>query len=164
MHAIADNTLDSRGTYALLLQSKETSTRVCIGARGCMPLKKSGYYIYVGSAYGGGGLAARLSHHLKSVADPHWHIDYLRRACSIRGALVASGGRELEHAWFRRLGSIDRASLPMVGFGSSDCGCTAHLVHVSSRVPVRMIGAALASDGGPLPRYLVRRELERALS
>jgi Uri superfamily endonuclease len=164
MHTIAAHALDCRGTYALLLKPREPSPELSIGARGRMPLRKSGCYIYVGSAHGGGGLAARLSRHLTSTADPHWHIDYLRRACSIRGALVASGVRELEHVWFRRLASIDRASLPMIGFGSSDCSCTAHLVHVASRVPVRLIGAALAGDCGPLPRYVAHGELERALS
>ncbi len=28
-----------------------------------------GYYAYVGSAFGSGGLPARLGHHLKSTAD-----------------------------------------------------------------------------------------------
>ncbi len=36
-----------------------------------------GFYAYVGSAFGPGGLRARIRHHLESVAQPHWHIDYL---------------------------------------------------------------------------------------
>jgi len=36
-----------------------------------------GFYAYVGSAFGGGGLCARIGHHLESTASPYWHIDYL---------------------------------------------------------------------------------------
>jgi Uri superfamily endonuclease len=36
-----------------------------------------GFYAYVGSAFGLGGLRARIGHHPESTAEPHWHIDYL---------------------------------------------------------------------------------------
>lgn len=163
MPATLDPALRRPGTYALLLEPNRQRTGIDIGARGRLPVKKSGSYIYVGSAHGPGGLAGRLSHHLRGIENPHWHIDYLRRACSIRGALIASGARQLEHDWFRRLRLMPSADIPMSGFGSSDCRCAAHLVHFASRVPVRLISETVASGGGPLPRYLSRRELEQSL-
>jgi len=37
----------------------------------------AGWYAYVGSAYGPGGLAARISRHLRPSKPSHWHLDYL---------------------------------------------------------------------------------------
>ncbi len=163
MPATVDQALRRPGTYALLLEPNRQRTGIEIGARGRLLMKKSGSYIYVGSAHGPGGLAGRLSHHLRRVNNPHWHVDYLRRACSIRGVLIVSGARQLEHDWFRKLRLMPSAEIPMSGFGSSDCRCAAHLVYIASRVPVRLISEAVASGGGPLPRYLSRLDLDQSL-
>jgi len=40
-----------------------------------------GYYIYIGSAFGPGGVRARMLRHLRADKPKHWHIDYLREFC-----------------------------------------------------------------------------------
>ena len=64
------------GTYALVLASTKAAP-VRVGKLGSLQLQP-GFYVYVGSAHGPGGLRARLAHHLEPTARPHWHIDYLR--------------------------------------------------------------------------------------
>jgi Domain of unknown function DUF123 len=64
------------GTYVLVLSSRSTDL-IQIGRLGALQLQ-SGFYVYVGSALGPGGVRARLAHHLKLSRRPHWHIDYLR--------------------------------------------------------------------------------------
>ena len=116
-----------RGTYALILRS-QTAQRVSIGRLGVLPVRP-GYYIYVGSALGPGGLAARLRHHLAPAASPHWHVDYLRRVTSIEGLWYAVSGTRLEHEWARILAGTVGATVAMKGFGSSDCACVSHLFY-----------------------------------
>ncbi|ALU11692.1 hypothetical protein EYM_03795 [Ignicoccus islandicus DSM 13165] len=39
---------------------------------------QEGLYVYIGSAWGSGGLYSRVKRHLlKTFKKPHWHIDYL---------------------------------------------------------------------------------------
>jgi Uri superfamily endonuclease len=66
---------DEKGTY-VLIASVSQMKRIEIGRLGCFDIIP-GYYAYVGSAFGSGGLRARLGHHLEATANPHWHIDYL---------------------------------------------------------------------------------------
>jgi hypothetical protein len=62
------------GTYVLIL---ELTTRkvIQVGALGRIKFT-AGWYAYAGSAFGPGGLAARINRHLMSAKKPHWHIDY----------------------------------------------------------------------------------------
>lgn len=50
------------GTYALLLRLRE-QTPICVGAQGEIVFPQ-GYYVYVGSAFGPGGVRRRVAHHL----------------------------------------------------------------------------------------------------
>jgi len=74
-----DTAFNGPGTYALILTSHQTGP-VRIGRLGTMQVRP-GIYLYVGSAFGPGGLEAHLRHHVQPAARPHWHIDYLRAAC-----------------------------------------------------------------------------------
>lgn len=62
------------GTYALILEAKNEK-QVQIGHWGILDIK-IGYYLYIGSAFGPGGIKSRVSRHFKQK-KPHWHIDYL---------------------------------------------------------------------------------------
>ena len=53
------------GTYALIL-SCASNARIQVGRLGTMQLQ-CGYYVYLGSALGPGGLRARIAHHQKLV-------------------------------------------------------------------------------------------------
>jgi Uri superfamily endonuclease len=94
----------------------------------------AGWYVYVGSALGPGGLAARLCHHLAPMRRPHWHIDHLR---TVVGPVVeiwyAVGPERRECDWATRLATRPGATRPIGGFGASDCRCPAHLFHFVER-------------------------------
>lgn len=86
-----------------------------------------GRYAYGGSAYGPGGLRARLGHHLRRDKAPRWHVDRLTAAGRVIGVCAVPGGREC--ALVRDLLKLPGTSVPVPGFGSSDCrSCPAHLV------------------------------------
>lgn len=125
----------ARGTYVLILHL-ETVTSIEVGRLGCFDFAP-GYYAYVGSACGPGGLAGRLRHHLALTlrrgvhAAPrrHWHIDYLRDAAEVVEVWLGAGAAGREHAWAALLQQLAGATLPVARFGASDCTCPAHLFH-----------------------------------
>ncbi len=146
------------GTYILYLELKSRK-RIVVGKQGATHFAP-GCYAYVGRAFGPGGLAARLAHHLGRAASPHWHIDYLRLHAGIREIWYARTHPSAEHRWARALSAIRGAEMPIPGFGSSDCGCPSHLVRFA-RTPCRstfrrhlrrLSGAAPA----PIHRFVYR--------
>lgn len=88
---------------------------------------RPGFYAYVGSALGSGGLYARITRHLDPARPLHWHIDYLKPATRIVEVWYVVDTVRREHAWAKALAGIPNASIPTPGFGSSDCRCPAHL-------------------------------------
>jgi Uri superfamily endonuclease len=118
------------GTYALVLHCR-TARRIRVGSLGKLALTP-GWYVYVGSAHGPGGLRARVLHHRGRTARPHWHIDYLRRATRL-DAVWWECGTCGEHEWASRIFGGDGASIPLPRFGSSDCRCPAHLFRFAAR-------------------------------
>jgi Uri superfamily endonuclease len=86
-----------------------------------------GYYIYVGSALGPGGLRARVSRHFRKTKAKHWHIDYLREAVDAVCAWYSYRHKSREHQWARAIRETMQTSA-VKGFGCSDCGCYSHLL------------------------------------
>ena len=119
------------GTYALLLRL-ETGGELRIGQWGRKPFAP-GWYVYIGSALGPGGLRARVGHHLRPATHPRWHIDYLRRAAEVRSVWFGADGQRREHEWARALASAWRSGVAVERFGCSDCGCPAHLYRATTR-------------------------------
>jgi Uri superfamily endonuclease len=113
------------GTYMLILAANAAGT-VRIGKLGTLPLQP-GFYLYVGSAFGPGGLAARIGHHRQVAARPHWHIDYLRAVCDLVTVWFTTDATRRECSWASGLAQMAGACVPLPGFGSSDCDCDAHL-------------------------------------
>lgn len=64
-----------KGYYVLLI-NVDSNVHIKIGSLGLIKFKK-GFYIYIGSACGPGGLRARIRRHLRRMKNPYWHIDYL---------------------------------------------------------------------------------------
>ncbi len=86
-----------------------------------------GRYAYAGSAYGPGGLRARIARHLRKDKTQRWHIDRLTAAGDVIAVQVEVGGSEC--ALFEDLRARAGASVPVPRFGSSDCRrCPAHLL------------------------------------
>jgi Uri superfamily endonuclease len=123
------------GTYALIL-SCASNARLQIGRLGIIQLQ-CGYYVYVGSALGAGGLRSRITHHQKLSAQPHWHIDYLRAHTRLHSVLLDYDGIRHEHEWARAVQEIRDATIPILGFGASDCSCLSHL-YFFKRCPTQL--------------------------
>ena len=113
------------GTYALVLECRKTDP-LRVGKLGRLELQP-GFYVYVGSAFGPGGLAARIQHHRRIAPRPHWHIDYLRAACELIEVWYTKAKGDHEHSGAKVVGRMPGAVVPMTGFGSSDCACQTHL-------------------------------------
>lgn len=124
------------GTYVLILASQH-SRQIAIGKRLSIQLQP-GYYAYVGSALGPGGLSARLGHHRRPVRSPHWHIDYLRRHASLIEIWFEYSTNRQECLWSQALQTIGELYVPIKGFGASDCVCSSHLMYSSTRPDVEL--------------------------
>ena len=142
----------NRGTYLVRL-IPERSGPVHIGRLGTLTLD-GGELLYVGSALGPGGLAARCRHHGRLAARPHWHLDYLRPYC-----WVARGLERREHVWARALGTLPGASWPLLRFGASDCDCPAHLIRLEQAPASETLSALL---GVPLVWRAARDQFEES--
>jgi len=117
------------GAYALILRSRSTG-KAQIGRWRQVDLEL-GYYIYVGSAFGPGGVQARVSRHCRLTKSNHWHIDYLREFASPVGAWYSHESNRLEHRWAQVLCEMSGMS-SIRGFGCSDCKCHSHLFQTST--------------------------------
>ncbi len=117
------------GTYILWLYLKK-GVRIEVGSLGAIDFKR-GWYAYVGSAFGPGGLAARLGRHLRLSKKQHWHIDYLRASADVRGIWYSDANVTQEHIWAGALNQSGAESIR--GFGCSDCRCPAHLFFFTHR-------------------------------
>jgi Uri superfamily endonuclease len=137
---------DSPGTYALLMRSRGVDT-VSVGSLGNMRIEP-GAYLYVGSAFGPGGLRARLARHAARTKVARWHVDYARPRMSLVCAWFSTSNARFEHDWAARALALPTARIPLSGFGASDCNCVTHLIRfpdsASSR---RSIGMSLAASG-----------------
>ena len=122
------------GTYALILRSSGQRT-ITIGKLGELKMRK-GYYVYVGSAFGPGGVRARVKRHCRISASPHWHINYLRSVVEIIEVWYTYDPERREHQWADILMGIDGVVLPLKDFGSSDCKCDSHLFFFTSPITV----------------------------
>lgn len=123
--------MPSKGTYVLLL-NLAADTRLRIGALGEFDFP-AGYYTYVGSAFGPGGLPARLKHHLAPAARPHWHIDYLRAVATLEEIWLAPGEEPRERAWAELMLAVPGATVLVEGFGASDSSAETHLFYFDVR-------------------------------
>ncbi len=118
------------GAYTLLIRA-ERERRITVGKLGTMRVRV-GFYAYVGSAFGPGGLAARVRRHLKREKTLHWHIDYLRAVADVEQVWFAAANEKRECRWAEVIGDLPDAVLPLDGFGASDCGCRSHLFYFSA--------------------------------
>lgn len=134
----------SRGSYLLLLRLEELSV-LPVGSLGLCCFAQ-GWYIYVGSALGSGGVRGRLAHHLAPVRRPHWHIDALRTVAAVEEVWYQYGTVTLEHLWAAALAQEPGAQIPVPRFGASDCRCAAHLFYFAQR-PVADVLRRLVDEG-----------------
>ncbi len=127
-----------KGIYCLVLATAGTTVRA--GALGEISFPE-GWYVYIGSALGTGGLK-RLDRHVALSRErnktPKWHIDHLLLApgFTLKYTVSAATGYDLECLLAQRLGEPG-----IRGFGCSDCSCTTHLLF-REQDPKKEIAAA----------------------
>jgi Uri superfamily endonuclease len=109
---------DEKGTY-VLIASVPLMKRIEVGRLGRFEIVP-GFYAYVGSAFGAGGLRARIGSHLGSTRAPHWHIDYLLEIAQPLEVWYSTAGRKLEHHWAGLLAEAPQFRIPIPRFGCSD--------------------------------------------
>jgi len=124
---LAPSLLKHAGTYALLMKMA-CSGHVTIGRLGQLRLEP-GFYLYVGSAFGPGGVRARVSRHLRPSANSHWHLDYLKPYLTTLAVWHTYDPVRRECQWAATLANTLQPVIPLAGFGASDCRCQTHLMH-----------------------------------
>jgi Uri superfamily endonuclease len=138
---------DLAGAYMLVIGLAEP-IRVTI--RGHTWRLESGRYLYCGSAYGPGGLRARVGRHMRCGKPVRWHVDQLTERGRVCGALIFPGRHECALA-----ARLSHLPVPIPGFGSSDCrGCTSHLFAWPAGTPLwpspRRQGESKMQRSGPV--------------
>jgi Uri superfamily endonuclease len=118
-----------KGIYCLVFQT--TGSPVRIGALGVIKFR-AGWYIYVGSALGSGGLQ-RLERHISlgrlRDKQPKWHVDYLLTSPGFSLVYTVSAGT-VDRLECRLARELNRDSIQK--FGCSDCSCASHLLYRQS--------------------------------
>ena len=119
-----------KGTYLLFIKIIKS---VEITIKGKSSLLNAGYYIYIGSAFGAGGLSSRLHRHLRKIKKKHWHIDQI--TSSTFSEIICIGvllKQRVECELSKIIGDIEK-TVPITGFGNSDCEkkCISHFYRVS---------------------------------
>lgn len=120
-----------KGTYALILLLKRKK-EITVGKLGTFAFP-AGYYLYAGSALGPGGLEARLARHHRRHKKPRWHIDYLLEHAELIEVWSTVSPDRLECLWAQAAQELPGSKIPVPGFGSSDCHCSSHLVHLARK-------------------------------
>jgi Uri superfamily endonuclease len=121
----------SGACYSLILHIKR-KLDVQVGALGAFHLAP-GEYIYTGRAKRNG--IQRIRRHLSKSKKLRWHSDYLtvHPDVEIHEVLLYDLNAEHECRINQHIRKLKGASLPIPGFGASDCrsGCGSHLVKIS---------------------------------
>jgi len=128
IRAIDAETVDAapvgKGAYLLLMHFATPAGFTHKHARHVLD---GGWYAYAGSAYGPGGIRARLRRHFRHDKKLHWHVDHLTAIARQLYAVALEGGSECAIAESLIGSGVFLPSLK--GFGSSDChSCQSHLL------------------------------------
>ncbi len=123
MHGINMGFASNSGVYFLVIKLRHRRL-IKIGCLGTFYFP-DGFYVYVGSAQN--NLERRIERHLRQEKKMRWHIDYVLRYGHVVSVHTYACKKHMECVLSNKIGSMRGASLPVKGFGSSDCSCNAHL-------------------------------------
>lgn len=128
-----------------MLLRASSAQSVEVGALGALSVRP-GWYVYVGSAFGAGGVRARVERHVRGDGARHWHIDHLRAVTTLEAVWYTHDEQRRECAWAGCLAGRVGARVPMAGFGASDCDCDAHLAAFDAPPSLRGVEAAVHAE------------------
>lgn len=116
------------GTYVVISRLAEGVRGLKVGALGTFDFP-AGYYAYLGSAFGGGGVRKRTHRHLTRVTPRKWNIDHLKPLCTPVAVWWTHDRDKVEFDWAEILAKMPGASFPAPRFGAADNKkAKAHLV------------------------------------
>lgn len=134
----------STGSYVLVLAAFG-GPRIRVGGLGTLVVQP-GFYLYVGSALGPGGLAGRVGRHARADKTCRWHIDYLTAVATLDEVWYTLGEARRECQWADILSRLRGATVPRERFGSSDCRCRTHLFFFQTRPSPRAFRRRVAGS------------------
>lgn len=136
------------GSYLLVFKSEQPAS-ISVGRLGQLTLDK-GYYFYIGSAFGPGGVRARVGHHYGVSSKPHWHLDYIRPALIMQEVWYSIDAIRHEHEWAAIMYYTLRMQVPLPGLGASDCRCESHFFHSRDKPERTLLGKALKNNNNDM--------------
>ena len=123
---------DTPGAYALCLDLSQPTPLPPRRFAGELAV---GRYVYFGNAWGAGGIQSRCAHHFRKAKKRHWHVDWLTTCVNHLTAAAFPGMSECDLVG--RALAVAGVSVPVAGFGSSDCHrCPAHLLALEAGFPL----------------------------
>lgn len=124
-----------KGIYILAIEVLDNIT-VEIGTLGLLNVRK-GIYLYIGSALGQGStsLESRIKRHNQKRKKRFWHIDYLTTHLKVKITFteIIKSEKKIECKLTDYLTKTLHGTIPFKNFGSSDCLCGGHLIHIHSQ-------------------------------
>lgn len=129
---------ETPGVYILVFHLAK-ATSIAFDRKGTRHTFPPGWYLYVGSACGVGGLNRRLARHQRRIADDkkmHWNVDYFREhALLCELWYCETDDCRFEHRWAQTVADLMGATIPVPTFGASDCKANrpSHFFHLPER-------------------------------
>ena len=135
------------GSYALFFRLKEDA-QIEVGKLGVNAFKE-GLYVYVGSAFGPGGVRARVGRHIAKTKIKRWHLDYLRPVLDFEAGYFVIA-KNLECAWSKGIIKMEGVSVPVTKMGASDCksGCKTHFYQLAASISLAQFEETLKAIAG----------------
>jgi Uri superfamily endonuclease len=134
------------GTYVVVLRAGEPAV-VRLGALGTFRMP-AGYWLYVGSAFGSGGVARRTNRHLGGTGHLLWNVDHLRGFANPTELWWTHHPIKVECRWAMALASRPECCVPAPRAGARDCKrCPAHLYRTENRPSAQTFAEQLGLAG-----------------
>ncbi len=109
---------DRSGTYILIVRV-EQAIHVTLGRLGDFELVP-GYYLYVGSACGEGGIRDQIDLYRQFPHEPTSHVDILLSHAELVEVWYSESNRRLAGEWAELLATVPGLRQPLRRFGSSE--------------------------------------------
>ena len=141
---------EAPGVYILVFHLAK-ATSIAFDRKGTQHTFPPGWYLYVGSACGVGGLNRRLTRHQRRITDgknTHWNVDYFREHAQLCELWYCETDNcRFEHHWAQTVADLSGATVPVPKFGASDCkaNCPSHFFHLSGRPSTAVFRSMLSS-------------------
>ncbi len=124
-----------KGTYCIIFKLKNKLT-ITVKSGKTYTLQR-GTYIYVGSAWNGGGIESRVKRHLKKDKKKHWHLDFITTTKEFEAQKVITIPNKKAECEVASL--LNRNYIGIEKFGCSDCSCFSHLFKITQKEITKVI-------------------------